>query len=101
PHPGGVLLTHEIGQIDRAVASVVRIDSDIDQTAMPEGQHLRNTGYGAGLAAGSDKLQPTRLFSDEERAVGQKSDRARLSERTGHTLGGQLRPLSQNDFGLS
>src|SRR6476469_10306461 len=66
PHLGGVLLTDEIGKIDRAVADIVRIDSEIDQAAMRDGQHFRDAGYCAGLAANPDKLKPAGFFSDEE-----------------------------------
>ena len=68
---------------------------------MREGQHFRYAGNGAGLATAPDKLQMPCFFSDEERAVGQKSDRTRLIERPCDPLGDQLRPLSQNDFSLS
>jgi hypothetical protein len=94
-------LTDEIGKIDRAVAGIVRIDSEIDQAAMRQGQHFRDAGYCAGLASAPDKLQMPCFFGDEKRAVGQKSNRTRLIERPCDPLGGQLRPLSQNDFGFS
>ena len=68
---------------------------------MADGRHLRDAADVAGFPGGSDEQQPARPFSHEIGAIWQKTERARLVERTGDPLGDELRPLGKNKLWLS